>query len=130
MNPKIWLGLALLAYTTSADASNWRQVGESSSVGKLFADLDTVKRSGDTVSVWLQWPNYHSNYEPRAASASERAEFYCSSHEFELFEIIVRDKQANVLFNMADDHGRMPVEPDTVFGRAFGILCGANEGSH
>jgi hypothetical protein len=130
MDSKIWLGLMLLAFTTSAHASNWRKVGESSSVGELFADMDTVRRTGDTVSVWLQWPNYRSNYEPRVASASERAEFYCGAREFELFEMIIRDKEARVLLNMTDDEGRKPVEPNTVFGRAFDILCGPNEGSH
>jgi hypothetical protein len=119
------IGLALFALATSADASTWRKVGESSSVGDLLADMDSVKRTGDTVSVWLQWPNYHSNYEPRVASASERAEFYCGAREFQLFEMIVRDKGGHVLFNMTDDDGRAVVQPDTVFGRAFEILCGA-----
>ena len=118
------IGVALLAAATNVQASNWRKVGESASVGDLLADMDTVKRNGDTVSVWLQWPNYRSKYEPRIASASERAEFYCAAHEFALFEMIVRDKEANVLFKMKDDEGRKAVQPNTVFGRAFDLVCG------
>jgi len=122
--------VALAALATTANASEWKKVGESSSVGDLLADMDSVTRTGDTVSVWLEWPTYHSNYDPRVASALMQTKFYCRPREFELFNMIVKDKDANVLFNMTDDEGRKGAQANTTFSHALEILCAATEQQH
>ena len=83
------VAVALLALATGAQASDWRKVAESSTAGTLLADIDSVKRTDDTVSVWLKWPEYRSKFDPHVASATVRAEFYCAAGEFQMFEMVV-----------------------------------------
>lgn len=61
------IGLALCTLATSVQASDWRKVGESATVADLLVDMDSIERTGDTVSAWLKWPSHHSDYELRLA---------------------------------------------------------------
>ena len=117
------LGFALLASATGADAADWKKLGESPTVGILLADMDTVERTGDTVAAWLKYPNYKSDVDSRVASASVRTKFYCSAGEFEMFKMLVRDKDGKVLYDVMDQHGRNRVQSGTVFGSASKTLC-------
>ena len=116
-------GFALLASAAGADAADWKKLGESPTVGVLLADMDTVERTGDTIAVWLKYPNYKSTVDPRVASASVRTRFYCSAGEFEMFNMLVRDKDDKVLYDLMDKHGRNRVQSGTVFGSASETLC-------
>ena len=113
----------LLFSATVANAAEWKQVGESPTVGVLLADMNTVNRSGDTVTVWLKYPRYKSGADPRIATALVKAEFYCSAHEFQIFNMLLRDKNDKVLYDMMDRHARNGVQTGTVFGSAAEMLC-------
>lgn len=119
------IGLTLLMLATGTESSYWRQVGKSATVGEAMVDLDGVTRTGSTVSVWLKWPHYHSYYQPRAASVLMRTTFYCGTHQFKIFQMIMSDKEGKMLLSLPDMPDRNMARPGTVFGRAFDMLCAA-----
>src|SRR5690348_8016155 len=94
---KLAIGLGLLILTTRSEASGWKHVGENGSAGELLVDVDTVHRAGGMVSAWFGWPEYHSRFDRRAASALVRTTFYCGTREFQMSEFIMRDKNGHIL---------------------------------
>lgn len=120
---RLGVALALVALATSAEASSWKKVAESPTAGSLLADMDSVRRTGSTVSVWLKWPKYRSDHDARIASAATLTKFYCDAGEFEMFDMILRDKNETVLFQLMDNHGRNPVAAGTVYRGAYAAVC-------
>ena len=110
--------LAGLALSGAIEPDRWLQVGGSANSYEEYLDRESVKRSGDKVSLWTR-----RDFVRDQGTAWHEIEFDCSTRT-ETILAFIRDDRGTISHNVFRPHRESaPVRPGTVEERIFNIAC-------
>lgn len=109
-----------------AMASNWIRIGESTSGDKFFVDIQSISRSGNTVTYWVR-TNYASRDQDGDLSSKINQTMNCATRELKSIYLMFYDDFDNQGINSSSFAARnkewRPIAPDTVSDSIYRFLC-------
>jgi hypothetical protein len=110
--------LTALALSMAIQAERWVHVGGSPNLYEEYLDRESVKRSGDKVTLWTR-----RDFVRGKGTAWNEIEFDCSSRT-ETILAYVRDERGTISHNVVRPHrAAAPIPPKSVTERIFSIAC-------
>jgi hypothetical protein len=110
--------LTALALSTVIPADRWVHVGGSAGLYEEYLDTDSVKRTGDKVTLWTR-----RDFVRDQGNAWNELEFDCSER-METILAYIRDNGRTVTHNVVRPHrGSAPIPPNSVPEKIFNIAC-------
>ena len=110
--------LAGLALAGAADPDRWLHVGGSAGLYAEYLDRDSVRRSGQTVTLWTR-----RDFVRGPSTAWHEIELDCAART-DIILAYVRDDGGTVSHNVARPHrGPAPIPPNSAAERIFDLVC-------
>jgi hypothetical protein len=107
-----------LALFAAVQADRWVLVGGSTNVHEEYLDTESVKRSGDKVTLWTR-----RDFVQNKATAWKEIEFDCSART-ETILAYIRDDRGIISHNVVRPHrAASPIPPASVEEKIFNIAC-------
>ena len=110
--------LIALVLSMPTPPERWVHVGGSTDVYEEYLDKESIRRSGDKVTLWTR-----RDFHPDRGTSWNELEFDCSM-KTETILAYIRDERGAVSHNVARPHREAsPIPPDSVEERIFKIAC-------
>lgn len=124
---KLKVAILLWSFAVASDAAEWILIGENVDQDRVFLDMASIQRNGDSVTYWTK-TNFSQRRRTGALSTMEQATMNCRRRE-------VIDRYL-ILFDDVDHGGRQiasgeprsawkPIAPDTVRWAEMEFICNA-----
>jgi hypothetical protein len=110
--------LIALTLSAAAVADRWLDVGGSTNAYEEYVDTQSVRRSGDKVTLWTR-----RDFVAGQGTAWNELEFDCRMRT-ETILAFIRDDGRSVSHNVVRPHREAaPIAPDSAEERIFNIAC-------
>ena len=110
--------LTALALSTTVQPDRWIHVGGSPNLYEEYLDEESVRRSGDKVTVWTR-----RDFARGQGTAWNEIELDCAARR-ETILAYVRDDRGIISHNVVRPHRESaPIPPKSVAERIFNIAC-------
>lgn len=110
--------LTALVISMMIQPDRWIHVGGSTNLYEEYLDKESIKRSGDKVTVWTR-----RDFVLDQGTAWNEIEFDCSART-ETILAYIRDDGRTISHNVVRPHrGSSPIPPESVEERIFNIAC-------
>lgn len=110
--------LTALALSAAIQPDRWVHVGGSTNLYEEYLDMESVKRSGDKVTLWTR-----RDLARDQGTAWNEIEFDCSART-ETILAYIRDDRGSISHNVARPHREAaPIPPGSVKERIFNMAC-------
>ncbi len=106
-------------------AAEWLDIGTNRSNDRFFIDVNSIERSGDSVTYWVKL-NYAARGADGSLSSKTQYIIHCQARQFALRYIIRYDEPDNIgriLVAREDKGSWSPIPPDTVIYYHSQLLC-------
>ena len=110
--------LTALILSMAMQPDRWISVGGSIGLYEEYLDKESIKRSGDKVTLWTR-----RDFVRGRSTAWNEIEFDCSART-ETILAYIRDDDGTVSHNVVRPHrGAAPIAPKSVEERIFNLAC-------
>ncbi len=110
--------LIALALSAMLQPDRWVHVGGSANVYEEYLDKESLRRSGDRVTVWTR-----RDFVRDGGTAWHEIEYDCAART-ETILAYIRDDRGTVSHNVARPHREAsPIPPGSVEERIFNLAC-------
>ncbi len=122
---RITLFIAAALFAAPAMATNWVQIGTSSTGGVFRYDPQSVRAIGDVVAAWVDW-DYSDDKTMKARSSKQRVEIRCIDGMMRTTSSVDYAPDGIVLDSYSNQYARfIHVIPDSVGETLTRTVCAA-----
>jgi hypothetical protein len=120
---RVILSAAVMGLAGTAQAASWLEVGISTTGTKVAVDVESIRRDGGKVSVWVKY-DYTKNASIKAREAKRLMKYDCDAQTATTLSLVSYDAQGGVIssetraFSVPE-----PVVPESVGEAIMQVAC-------